>query len=139
MNSCNMIGRMTADPELRRTGDGTPVCTFSLAVRRPRTKDVSDFVDFVAWRQSAEYLSQYGHKGDLVAVSGPLQSRKWTDKNGNNRINWEVQADTVELVSSKKNDSQQSNANIYARPQQNQQYAQQKFEPLDDPDVRLPF
>ena len=82
-----MIGRMTADPELRRTGDGTPVCTFSLAVRRPRTKDVSDFVDFVAWRQSAEYLSQYGHKGDLVAVSGPLQSRKWTDKNGNNRIN----------------------------------------------------
>ena len=59
MNSCNMIGRMTADPELRRTGDGTPVCTFSLAVRRPRTKDVSDFVDFVAWRQSAEYLSQY--------------------------------------------------------------------------------
>ena len=137
MNSCNMIGRMTADPELRRTGDGTPVCTFSLAVRRPRTKDVSDFVDFVAWRQSAEYLSQYGHKGDLVAVSGPLQSRKWTDKNGNNRINWEVQADTVELVSSKKNDSQQTNS--YARPQQNQQCAQQKFEPLDDPDVQLPF
>lgn len=139
MNSCNMIGRMTADPELRRTGDGTPVCTFSLAVRRPRTKDVSDFVDFVAWRQSAEYLSQYGHKGDLVAVSGPLQSRKWTDKNGNNRINWEVQADTVELISSKKTEAQQSNANSYARPQQNQQYAQQKFEPLDDPDVRLPF
>lgn len=139
MNSCNMIGRMTADPELRRTGDGTPVCTFSLAVRRPRTKDVSDFVDFVAWRQSAEYLSQYGHKGDLVAVSGPLQSRKWTDKNGNNRINWEVQADTVDLISSKKTEAQQSNANSYARPQQNQQYAQQKFEPLDDPDVRLPF
>ena len=139
MNSCNMIGRMTADPELRRTGDGTPVCTFSLAVRRPRTKDVSDFVDFVAWRQSAEYLSQYGHKGDLVAVSGPLQSRKWTDKNGNNRINWEVQADTVELISSKKTEAQQSNANSYARPQQNQQYAQQKFEPLDDPDARLPF
>ena len=134
-----MIGRMTADPELRRTGDGTPVCTFSLAVRRPRTKDVSDFVDFVAWRQSAEYLSQYGHKGDLVAVSGPLQSRKWTDKNGNNRINWEVQADTVELIYSKKTEAQQSNANSYARPQQNQQYAQQKFEPLDDPDVRLPF
>ena len=139
MNSCNMIGRMTADPELRRTGDGTPVCTFSLAVRRPRTKDVSDFVDFVAWRQSAEYLSQHGHKGDLVAVSGPLQSRKWTDKNGNNRINWEVQADTVELISSKKTEAQQSNANSYARPQQNQQYAQQKFDPLDDPDVRLPF
>ena len=105
MNSCNMIGRMTADPELRRTGDGTPVCTFSHAVRRPRTKDVSDFVDFVAWRQSAEYLSQYGHKGDLVAVSGPLQSRKWTDKNGNNRTAFEVVANNAQFVESKR-DSQ---------------------------------
>ena len=72
MNSTNMIGRLTADPELRRTPDGTAVCTFTLAVRRPRVKDTSDFIDFVAWRQSAEYLSQYGHKGDIVAVSGPL-------------------------------------------------------------------
>ena len=139
MNSTNMIGRLTADPELRRTGDGTAVCTFTLAVRRPRVKDTSDFIDFVAWRQSAEYLSQYGHKGDIVAVSGPLTSRKWKDKNDNNRINWEIQADSVELLSSKKNEgnAQQGgyNPNSYAKPQ----YSQQNFQQIDDPDCNLPF
>ena len=139
MNSCNELGRLTADPELRRTDEGVAVCTFTLAVRRPGAKDTSDFIDFVAWRQGAEYLSQYGHKGDTVAVSGPLTSRKWKDKNGNNRLSWEIRADNVELISSKKTEAQQSNANSYARPQQNQQCAQQKFEPLDDPDVQLPF
>lgn len=138
MNSTNMIGRLTADPELRRTTDGTAVCTFTLAVRRPRVKDTSDFIDFVAWRQSAEYLSQYGHKGDIVAVSGPLTSRKWKDKNDNNRINWEIQADTVELLSSKKSENTQQGgyqSNSYAKPQ----YSQQNFAPIDDPDVLLPF
>lgn len=144
MNSCNMIGRLTADPELRRTpNDNTAVCTFTLAVRRPRTKDTSDFVDCVAWRQNAEYLSQYGHKGDVVAVSGPLTSRKWVDKNGNNRINWEIQGDSVELISSKKSESQQGNAQPqntgYAQPQYHQQYSQQNFAPMVDPDVQLPF
>lgn len=136
MNSTNMIGRLTADPELRRTTDGTAVCTFTLAVRRPRVKDTSDFVDFVAWRQSAEYLSQYGHNGDIVAVSGPLTSRKWKDKNDNNRINWEIQAETVELLSSKKNEAQQGGTpNSYARPQ----YAQQDFQQIDGPDTKLPW
>ena len=138
MNSTNHIGRLTADPELRRTGDGTAVCTFTLAVRRPAAKDASDFIDFVAWRQSAEYLCQYGHKGDIVAVSGSLQSRKWTDKNENNRINWEIQADTVELLSSKKSENTQQGGNQYngyAKPQ----YSQQNFAPIDDPDCQLPF
>lgn len=136
MNSTNMIGRLTAEPELRRTGDGTAVCTFTLAVRRPRVKDTSDFVDFVAWRQSAEYLSQYGHKGDIVAVSGPLTSRKWKDKNENNRISWEIQADTVELLSSKKEGNTTQKQNSY---QGGRSYAQQQFEPIDDPDCKLPF
>ncbi len=139
MNSTNMIGRLTADPELRRTGDGTAVCTFTLAVRRPSVKDTSDFIDFVAWRQSAEYLHQYGHKGDIVAVSGPLTSRKWKDKNDNNRINWEITAASVELLSSKKSEgnAQQGgyNPNSYAKPQ----YTQQNFQQIDDPDVHLPF
>ena len=138
MNSTNMIGRLTADPELRRTTDGTAVCTFTLAVRRPRVKDTSDFIDFVAWRQSAEYLSQYGHKGDIVAVSGPLTSRKWKDKNDNNRINWEIQADSVELLSSKKSENTQQGgyqSNSYAKPQ----YSQQNFQQIDDPDCQLPF
>ena len=130
-----MIGRLTADPELRRTGDGTAVCTFTLAVRRPRVKDTSDFVDCVAWRQSAEYLSQYGHKGDIVAVSGPLTSRKWKDKNDNNRINWEIQAETVELLSSKKESQQSSTPNSYAKPQ----YAQQNFQQVTGTDEKLPW
>ena len=138
MNSTNHIGRLTADPELRRTPDGTAVCTFTLAVRRPASKDTSDFIDFVAWRQSAEYLCQYGHKGDIVAVNGSLQSRKWKDKNDNNRINWEIQANSVELLSSKKSENTQQGGNqynSYAKPQ----YSQQNFQQIDDPDVMLPF
>ena len=140
MNSTNMIGRLTADPELRRTGDGTAVCTFTIAVRRPRVKDTSDFVDFVAWRQSAEYLSQYGHKGDIVAVSGPLTSRKWKDKNDNNRINWEIQADSVELLSSKKDSQAGGNTTQKQNSYQGgNSYAQQNFQQVSDPDTKLPW
>ena len=140
MNSTNMIGRLTADPELRRTGDGTAVCTFTLAVRRPRVKDTSDFIDFVAWRQSAEYLSQYGHKGDIVAVSGPLTSRKWKDKNDNNRINWEIQAASVELLSSKK--ESQAGGNTTQKQNSYQggtSYAQQDFQQISGPDTKFPW
>jgi single-strand DNA-binding protein len=135
-----MIGRLTADPELRRTGDGTAVCTFTLAVRRPRVKDTSDFVDFVAWRQSAEYLHQYGHKGDIVAVSGPLTSRKWKDKNDNDRINWEIQAETVELLSSKKESQAVGNTTQKQNSYQGgNSYAQQNFQQVSDPDTKLPW
>lgn len=140
MNSTNMIGRLTADPELRRTTDGTAVCTFTLAVRRPRAKDTSDFIDFVAWRQSAEYLTQYGHKGDIVAVSGPLTSRKWKDKNDNNRINWEIQAETVELLSSKKDSQAGGNTTQKQNSYQGgNSYAQQNFQQVSDPDTKLPW
>ena len=140
MNSTNHIGRLTADPELRRTNDGTAVCSFTLAVRRPRVKDTSDFIYFVAWRQAAEYLSQYGHKGDLVAVSGSLQSRKWTDKNGNNRIAWEITAESIELLSSKKDSQAGGNTTQKQNSYQgSNSYAQQNFEPINDPDCRLPF
>ena len=140
MNSTNHIGRLTADPELRRTGDGTAVCTFTLAVRRPRVKDTSDFIDFVVWRQSAEYLCQYGHKGDIVAVSGALQSRKWTDKNGNNRIAWEINAESIELLSSKKESQAGSNTTQQQNPYQgSNSYAQQNFQQVSDPDAKLPW
>lgn len=140
MNSTNHIGRLTADPELRRTGDGTAVCTFTLAVRRPKTKDVSDFIDFVAWRQAAEYLSQHGHKGDIVAANGYLTSRKWKDKNDNNRINWEVTVESVELLSSRR----ESQAGTTPTQQQNNwqgggNNAQQNFQKITDPDTKLPW
>ena len=136
MNSTNHIGRLTADPELRRTGDGTAVCSFTLAVRRPRVKDTSDFIDFVAWRQAAEYLSQYGHKGDIVAVSGSLQSRKWKDKNDNNRVSWEVIADSIELLSSKKDSQAGGNT---TQQQNSYQGGQQDFQQIAGPDTKLPW
>lgn len=140
MNSTNHIGRLTADPELRRTGEGTSVCTFTLAVRRPRVKDTHDFIDFVAWRQSADYLCQYGHKGDVVAVSGALQSRKWTDKNGNNRIAWEINAESIELLSSKRNAEASGNTTQGQNASHGQpSYAQQSFQQVDIPDAELPF
>ena len=114
MNSVNLVGRLCADPELRRTNDGTAVCSYSLAVKRPMVKDATDFIECVSWKQGAEYLAQYGHKGDIVAVSGTLQGREWTDKNGNKRKQWEVVTTAVELISSKRND--QGNA----QPAQNQ-------------------
>ena len=140
MNSTNHIGRLTADPELRRTGDGTAVCTFTLAVKRPLAKDTSDFIDFVVWRQSAEYLCQYGHKGDIVAVNGSLQSRKWKDKNENNRISWEIIANSVELLSSKK-DSQASGNTAQKQNSYHgsNSYAQQNFQQVTDPDAKLPW
>ena len=103
MNSCNFVGRLTADPELRRTQDGTAVCSYSLAVKRPMVKDTTDFIEFVSWRQSAEYLAKYAHKGDIVAATGTLQPRSWTDKDGNKRKTLEVVTTGVELLSSKKN------------------------------------
>lgn len=136
MNSINIIGRLTAEPELRRTPDGTAVCSYSLAVKRPKVKDTTDFINCVTWRQGAEYLSQYGHKGDIVAVSGVLTGRKWQDKDGNSRINWEVVTDTVELLSSKKDtQTNTSQSNSYAKPS----YAQQSFQPIDIDDASLPF
>ena len=103
-------------------------------------KDTTDFIDFVSWRQAAEYLAQYGHKGDVVAATGTLQPRSWTDKDGNKRKAFEVVTTGVELLSSKRNSEGNSNT---AKPQNaypgGNSYPQQRFEPIDDPDVKLPF
>ena len=109
MNNCQFVGRLTADPELRRTNDGTAVCSYSLAVKRPGVKDATDFLNFVTWRQGAEFLAQYGHKGDTVAISGQLQTREWTDKNGGKRRAFEVFTSSVELLSSKRNSKGREN------------------------------
>lgn len=140
MNSVNLVGRLTREPELRRTQDGTAVCSYALAVKRPMVKDATDFPECVSWRQSAEFLAQYGHKGDLVAVSGTLQSRKWTDKEGKSHTTWEVVTTNVELVSSKRNSEAGSNTT-----QNRNGYpggyggAQQGFVPIENDDEHLPF
>lgn len=140
MNNINITGRLCSDPELRRTTENIACCSFTLAVKRPKTKDTTDFHNFVVWRQGAEYLCQYGHKGDLVAVTGYLTQREWTDKDGNKRKTTEVTCDAVELLSSKRNSEQGNNtAQAQNAPYSQPSYAQQNFQPIDIPDAALPF
>lgn len=149
MNCVTMIGRLTADPDLRRTGSGTACCSFTLAVKRPKVKDTTDFHSFVVWQQGAEYLCQYGHKGDLVGVTGYLTTREWTDKDSNKRKTIEVTCDAVELLSSKKSDNPAQKSNSLNAPTNdlvNRQYQQQGFggyqqnyPVVDIPDEQLPF
>lgn len=106
MNSINIIGRITAEPELKATQSGISVCSFTLAVKRPRVKVTTDFLPVVAWRQSAEYISKYAHKGNVVAVSGMLTTRKYETNNGDKRIAYEIVADSVSVLSG--NDSSQT-------------------------------
>ena len=106
LNKIVLMGRLTRDPELRRTGSGTAVASFSLAVDRDfKSKDGSeketDFIDVVAWRSTAEFVSKYFSKGRMAIVEGRLQIRDWTDKAGGKRRTAEVVADNVYFGDSK--------------------------------------
>lgn len=105
MNVVVLMGRLTADPELRHTASDIPVTTFSLAVnRRVRAGEErqADFINIVAWRQTAEFVSKYFRKGQLVAVEGSISTRKYTDKDGNNRTVFEVVANNVHFAEAKR-------------------------------------
>ena len=99
MNKSFISGRFTSDPELRHTDSGTAVCSFSLAVERrfkdPNGEKQTDFIDVTVWRQTAEFVCKYFNKGKMIIVEGSMQSRKWTDKNGQNRVSWEIAATNV--------------------------------------------
>ena len=107
LNKIILMGRLTRDPELRRTQTGTPVASFSLAVDRD-FKDKStgerttDFIDVVAWRQTGEFVSRYFTKGRMAVVEGRLQIRDWTDKDGGKRRSAEIVADNVYFGDSKR-------------------------------------
>ena len=107
LNHIVIMGRLTRDPELRRTGSGIAVASFSLAVDRDfAPKDggnrETDFIDCVAWRQTGEFVSKYFTKGRMAVVSGRLQIRQWTDKDGNIRRSAEIVADNVYFGDSKR-------------------------------------
>lgn len=101
MNSTHFLGRFVETPELKQTPNGTAVCSFTLAVKRPHTKDVTDFINFVAWRQTAEFISKYFSKGQMIVVSGYLTSRRFEDANGNKRTAYEVQIEEAEFCERK--------------------------------------
>ena len=116
LNHIVIMGRLTRDPELRRTGSGVAVASFTVAVDRDfggrdGGEKETDFIDCVAWRQTGEFVSKYFTKGRMIVVSGRLQIRGWTDKDGNKRRSAEVVADNCYFGDSKReNDS----ANSYA-------------------------
>ena len=147
MNNIVLMGRLTRDPELRHTQNGTPVASFTLAVdRRFTPKDGSerqtDFIDIVAWQSTAEFASKYFIKGQMAAVSGRLQIRDWTDKEGNKRRSAEVVADSIYFTESKK--SREASSNLTdSRDDYNTSYAPpvtgSDFAELDMDDGELPF
>lgn len=98
LNRVILIGRLTRDPELKYTPNGTAVATFTLAVNRRFNKEQTDFIDVVAWRQTAEFCANYGSKGRLVAVEGRLQVRSYETKEGQKRKATEVVADDLRFL-----------------------------------------
>ena len=109
LNKIAVMGRLTRDPELRHTESGVAVCSFSVACDRDykaeNAEREADFIDVVVWRSTAEFVSKYFAKGRMAVVEGRLQSRKWTDKNGQNRVAWEIIADNVYFGDSKPKDA----------------------------------
>lgn len=115
LNKAILMGRLTRDPELRYTQNNTPVVAFTLAVDRSYSKGQekqTDFIDIVAWRNTAEFVSRWFTKGMMAIVVGSIQSRRWQDKNGGNRVSIEVVADEVQFGETKR--SRESNNSGYS-------------------------
>ena len=148
LNHVIIMGRLTRDPELRRTGSGTAVASFTLAVDRDFSpKDggerETDFIDCVAWRQTGEFVSKYFTKGRMAVVSGRLQIRSWTDKDGNKRRAAEIVVDNVYFGDSRR-DEQGGNAAYGSAPANFGGYSvpsapASDFAMLEDNDAQLPF
>ena len=147
LNHITIMGRLTRDPELRRTGSGVAVASFTVAVDRDfggrdGGEKETDFIDCVAWRQTGEFVSKYFTKGRMIVVSGRLQIRSWTDKDGNKRRTAEVVADNVYFGDSKREG--ESGNSFGAAPASFGGYAPASapasdFAMLDDDDAQLPF
>ena len=160
LNRIVIMGRLTRDPELRRTQNGTAVTSFSVAVdrdfkSRESGEKATDFIDVVAWRQTAEFVCQYFTKGRMAVVEGRLQIRDWKDKDGNNRRSAEVVADNIYFGDSKRDSADGGSFNqsqgyaqsfnqvppqqpAYQAPQ-NVSAAPSDFSMLSDDDPELPF
>lgn len=126
-----LTGRLTAAPELKVTTTGKNVCSFSIAVDRGfGDNKQADFINIVAWNKSAEFVSKHFKKGDMIGIEGSIQTRKYTDKNGNNRTIFEVIANNVQFVGG--NNTQKTNVNV-ERPQE------EEFAEMGEIDGDLPF
>ena len=132
LNKAILMGRLTADPELKHTQSNIPVTSFTLAVDRSFGKEKqTDFLDIVAWRNTAEFVSKWFRKGMLVAVSGRMQTRAWEDKQGNKRKTVEVVADEVFFAEGKKQQEEEGSGAFAMLP------PDEDFLPAGD--MKLPF
>ena len=147
LNKIILMGRLTRDPELRRTGSGTAVTSFSLAVDRDfksqSGEKETDFIDIVAWRSTAEFVSRYFTKGQLVAVEGQIQTRTWEDKAGQKRKSVEIVASDVYFAEPKRDGQsaprqQQAPAGGFD-PLPGGSYGGNEFAALPGDDNDLPF
>ena len=132
LNHIDIMGRLTADPELRRTGSGVAVASFKIACDRDFGQEKeTDFIDCVAWRQTGEFVSKHFTKGKMIVVSGRLQIRKWTDKDGNKRSTAEIVADNCYFGDSKKESTHTGFVPNNAVPN--------NYAVLEEDDAQLPF
>lgn len=149
LNKAILMGRLTRDPELRYTPNNTPVCQFTLAIDRTYSgknqNQQADFIDVVAWRQAGEFVSQWFTKGMLMVVVGRIQSRGYTDRDGNKRTKVEVVADEIQFGESKKsremNSGAQRNTDTRAdagAPMENR-YIGNDFAEIAEDDGEVPF
>ena len=144
LNHINIMGRLTRDPELRRTGSGVAVASFTIACDRDfgqNGEKETDFIDVTAWRNTAEFVEKYFSKGRMAVVSGRLQIRSWTDKDGNKRKSAEVVADNVYFGDSKPEGSSGGSYSTQAMPSYAAPVATpaSNFAILEDDDHQLPF
>jgi len=144
LNRIILMGRFTRDPELRHTQSGIAVASFSLAVERDfKEKDSDkrqvDFIDVVAWRNTAEFVSKYFSKGRMAVVEGRLQIRDWTDRDGNKRRSAEVVADNVYFGDSRKDAEGGGGEGRYGAPPPASGGYTANFTEMDEDDGKLPF
>lgn len=137
------MGRLTRDPELRTTPSGVSTCSFTVAVdRRYKSADgqtQADFIQIVAWRQTADFVSKYFSKGSRILVTGSIQTRTWDDKDGNKRYVTEVVAEDVEFCESKRNDGSSYNGGNFGGASQQSSSSDGGYFAIDDDDSGVPF
>ena len=149
LNKVVLAGRVTADIELKQTSSGISVVSFSIAVNRryvsksadAQAQQQADFINVTAWRNTAEFISKYFHKGSAICITGSIQTRKWQDQQGNNRYSTEVVADEAMFVESKSDASQGSySPEAYSAPSfSSGANDAPKFEDVNTDDSFLPF
>lgn len=140
LNHITIMGRLTKDPELRTTMNGTNVASFTVAVDRDYGGEnkQTDFIECVAWKGTGEFVSRYFRKGSMIVLCGSLQSRKWQDREGNNRISWEINASSVYFGESKNSQPNAAQA-TYQQNYGNPNVGAPEFRDLDESDGMLPF